>query len=576
MRSSAVLTRLLFFFLIAVSPWTAQAWEIESFDIAVRINPDGSALISENIKADFGSELKHGIYRDVPVDYRDRSGQTFKMRLSVLGVQDYTGVDWPYRLEQYGRYLRIKIGDPEKTLSGKHLYRILYRVDRGAVRFFEDHDEFYWNLTGNEWAVPIRNASALVELPKTVEHLRGVAYIGRYGSTSIVEHLEINGNIIRLRADHELEAYEGITLAAGWDKGGIQQPTARRRFFWFITDNWVYFFPLIAFIFMLWRWHHSGRDPETGVSVPVEYKAPDQLRPAEAGVLEDESADMPDITSSVIDLAVRGYLAIEPSEKKVFGLRVQQEYTLLSLKDWHHDPDVKDYEKLILDGIFGVPKAHVKLSDLNCKFYRFLPEIKEKLYEGMIRSGYFLKNPARVRMHYRICGIVSWFIISIFHYGWTGIMSTPVMLPGIIAGLLTGMIIFSVGNFMPRRTYKGAMAKQKLTGFTEFIRRADQDKIRRMNDPGLFERCLPFALAFGLADHWARIFEGIYTVPPSWYAGHYTSFSTTDLTRDMSGAMASMRQNFSSAPSSSSTYGGSGFSGGSSGGGSGGGGGGSW
>ena len=120
----------------------------------------------------------------------------------------------------------------------------------------------------------------------------------------------------------------------------------------------------------------------------------------------------------------------------------------------------------------------------------------------------------------------------------------------------------------------------RIMGFLEFLKRTDQDKLQRMNDPSLFERFLPYALAFGVADQWAKLFQGLYTSAPGWYAGRWDSFSTRMLVRDLDHSMSSMGQSFSAVPrssGSSGSWGGSGGGGGGfSGGGGGGGGGGSW
>ncbi len=119
----------------------------------------------------------------------------------------------------------------------------------------------------------------------------------------------------------------------------------------------------------------------------------------------------------------------------------------------------------------------------------------------------------------------------------------------------------------------------RIMGFLEFLKRTDRDKLQRMNDPSLFERFLPYALAFGVADQWAKLFQGLYTTAPAWYAGRWDNFSTRVLVRDLDHSMSSMGQSFSAVPrssGSSSSWGGSGGGGGFSGGGGGGGGGGSW
>ena len=61
----------------------------------------------------------------------------------------------------------------------------------------------------------------------------------------------------------------------------------------------------------------------------VQYEPPEDLTPAEAGTLIDNAADMRDITATMVDLAVRGYIRIEEREEsKLFGLMKGKEYVL--------------------------------------------------------------------------------------------------------------------------------------------------------------------------------------------------------------------------------------------------------
>jgi uncharacterized membrane protein len=144
----------------------------------------------------------------------------------------------------------------------------------------------------------------------------------------------------------------------------------------------------------------------------------------------------------------------------------------------------------------------------------------------------------------------------------------------IVAGILSAAIVAAFGWFMPSRTVHGTRELEKVLGFQEFLERVEADRMERIvKTPEMFERFLPYAMALGVEDNWAKAFEGIYREPPQWYSGpggvhtfHPRSF-TSNLGR-MSTQAASV---MASAPRSS---GGSGFSGGSSGGGFGGGGGG--
>ena len=525
--------------------------------------------MSETLTVDFAAEQRHGIYRDIPLHMNDSLGQHFKMRLTVREVTDAAGRPRPFRLERQGRSIRIRVGDADTFVSGRQAYRIVYEVRRGAVRFFPDHEECYWNFTGHEWSVWIRKARAQIKVPDQAAGLRAVGYAGVYGSRTLLRP-GIQGKVVSFEAPGPMAPYEGITGAVAWESGGVLRPSFARLLLWWGEDNWIYAIPVLIFIAMFCLWRAKGRDPRTGKSLTVGYEPPAGLAPAEMGTLADQRADLRDITATVVDLAVRGYLKMEPLEKLLWGKR---DYLFTNLKNWNGDAGPKAFEREILRGIFGEPGASVKLSDLEEDFYRHLPDIRKFLYRDLTAAGYFEGDPDRVRTAYLtggclLGGVLAWafFVTLPLHF------FAPAALISVSA--ISGLIVFGFGFLMPRRTFKGANLMDQAAGFLEFLKRADGDRIRRINDPGLFERGLPYALAFGLAGQWARAFEGIYTEPPSWYAGRWDTFSPRGLGRDLNQTMSSMGQTFASQPrsSSSSGFGGGGFSGG----GSGGGGGGAW
>src|SRR4051812_4819729 len=142
--------------------WADEGWTIKSFDVAYTIMDDGSVDVVEDIQVDFGSLQKHGIFRDLIVEQKydgpcgtckpgDEYNREYKV--SIAGVDDGQHA-WPYETSRQGADLQIKIGDPDKTISGPQRYRIRYRLS-GALNAQTDLDEFFWNVTGNQWPVPI-------------------------------------------------------------------------------------------------------------------------------------------------------------------------------------------------------------------------------------------------------------------------------------------------------------------------------------------------------------------------------------------------------------------------------------
>jgi hypothetical protein len=554
----------------------AFAWEIAQFDARVAVHSEATATVTETIQADFGSERRHGIYRDIPVDYADRAGQRFRLRLHVQSVTDAGGYPWRFRLESAGRYLRVRIGDPDSTVTGQHTFRLSYLVERGAVRFFPDHDECYWNLTGNEWAVPIRRVHGVVELPPGASGVRAVAYLGEYGARGGFEPL-IEADRVVFDAPRGLQSYEGLTVAVAWAKGAVRPPAAGRVAAWWLRDNWYYGLPVLALLAMGALWYAKGRDPRPSAAQVVEYAAPDGLTPAEVGTLLDQEVHLRDITATVIDLAVRGYLRISPVTSSVLGFKRLSDYELTRLKPWSKDQSLKSHERTLLKGLFGESGASTKLSDLEEEFYTELPAIRDGLYSTLVLEKYFDKHPQQVRRRYLIAGAIVG-ILATQIGEWAGHESVQSIGP-VVAGILSGLIVIGFSFFMPRRSLKGARATDRIAGLQEFLRRTDKDRLQRLRvDPSVFETMLPYAMVFGIANHWARAFEGLYTTPPAWYGGTGDVFSTRDFTHSMNRMMSTTASTFTSHPrGSSSSFGGSGFGGGGgSGGGGGGGGGGAW
>jgi len=417
-------------------------------------------------------------------------------------------------------------------------------------------------VTGNNWAVPMRQVRATVHLPETVSGpARSMAYTGAYGSTERDTTVTTGGGSeVRFSVGRPLGAFEGLTVVVGWPPGAVAAPGRLQKLRWFFQDNWPLAIPLGVLLLMTGIWWHFGRDPARQ-TVPVQYDPPDGLSPAEAGALADDHVDLRDITATIVDLARRGFLTIEELKGGEY---------LFTRKRSPQAGELKPHEELLLKSLFEFEDIDtVSLSLLENKFYRHLPGLRTSVYGELARKRCWWSRPDHVK------GI--WWGVSgaVFFVGMLGVASSPD--PGILfaAFVLSALILFAFSWFMPRKTGHGARLAEKVAGLQEFLRRTDEDRIKRESDPAaLFERMLPYAMALGVANQWARAFEGIYQVAPTWFTSYSGgSFTPGDFTRRLGSASDRMGSAMASAPRSS---GGSGFSGGFSGGGGGGGGGGSW
>lgn len=555
------------------------AYAIRSFDTELTVEPDSNMVVEERIEVQF-SEPRHGIFRSIPTRYSDPRGYSYSLGLRLLGVTDDQGRPYRADVSHEGRYTKIRIGDPDSTVNGRVVYVIRYRV-REALGQFAEHDEIYWNATGNEWNSAIDRSSATVRLPAPLASadLTTAGYTGAFGRTERdVEISHPEPGVVRFATTRPLEPLEGLTVAVGFPQGVVTFPTAAVRASRIAVDNWVGLLPIGWLLFLIRRYRAHGRDPEPDASVVVAYEPPPGLTPGEVGTLIDEKVDAGDITSTVVDLAVRRHLTIRTeSEQWLLGL-LEHEETTFTLESGGQGT-LTAHEAAVIRGLFG-GRTSVRASDLKNKFYTHIPGIKRALYDRLVTDGYFDSAPDRTRTRWVLVGILAGAATSVAAAAWMSLRDVAVpasIVVPLVSGLATWGLFMGFAPAMPRRTTKGARARQWALGFQEFAKRVDGDRLDRATaDPRhAFEVLLPYAMALGVATEWARRFEGIYDQRgPEWYAGPHVAgaFSTRSFERTLSGAMTEAGRSMAASPRSSSGSGG----GGSSGGGGGGGGGGSW
>ena len=562
--------------ILFISSALAQHFTINKFHSDVMIGEDSSVIVKETIDVEF-HQPRHGIYREIPFKYRDDFGKVITTPTKVLSVTDGSGKAWKYKVERTGPMIHVRIGDAKRYVEGRWTYIITYKVEN-VILFFKDHDELYWNVTGNYWKAPIKEASATASLTvkNKSENLMVAGYEGGYGSKEECGY-ETYDNIGKFYTKRSLHMGEGLTIVFGWDKGLVSPPSSWKKFLWAMNlgENWVFLLPIFSFIYMGNRWYRKGRDPKVRESVTVMYEPPkfenQPLTPAEVGTLIDERLDPRDITSTIVGLAVRGYIKIEETKKEGV-LFDKTDYYLKKVKG--PDANVSPFERELMERLLG-GTAGVRVSDLKNKFYAYLPGLKKALYGELTRKKYFLSSPEKVRNSYVAAGIVVWIF---------AILAFLFLLPGsgiksFIAGFLTGIPVVAFAKFMPAKTRGGASTYMDVLGFQEFMNRAEKDRLERMGDKDLFSKFLPYAIALNVADNWAKAFEGIYQDPPDWYVSPvgFRTFSPYAFTHSLNSVTSDLSSAMFSAPRGSSGGGGGGFGGGgSSGGGFGGGGGGSW
>jgi len=561
------------FLLLAFSlPGWARSYRISNYNSVIHVYDDGSARIQERITLVFSGEY-HGIYRTIPVDYPGPGGSNYTLFIKLGQMTDEDGNKLKYDTATSGGFLKLKIYVPGATNSTR-MVNIEYVV-ANATRFFPEHDEFYWNITGNDWPVPIGEATATIFFPpNTGGELQAQAFEGVYGSSSRAR-ASVEGPSASIEATGPLPMRGGLTADIYIPKGLLHEPSAMARFFRFVRSNPVLTLPLWAFAVMFTLWWFKGRDPDPGISVAPMYEPPEKMGPAEAGTLIDDSVDPRDITSVLVDMAVRGYVKIVETQHKGF-LTTSKDYELHLLKNREQWTDLTDYERAMLDQVFAGGQTTM-LSSMRNHFYTAIPIIKNEILGALKRKGMYTLDPESA-MGYWGAGA---FVVALPYVllQWSHI--SDFLNAGLIAvgsGVVAVLIIFLIGRQLTARSLKGARTRVQIMGFQEFMNRVDADRLKRM-PPDTFEKFLPYAMALGVEHRWAKAFEGIVQNPPTWYQsadGH--TFSTFYFVNNLGYTAQTASSTFVPAPRASSSGsgwsgsggGGGGFSGGGFGGGGGG------
>jgi len=559
-------------------PAFAKSWRISNFQANITVSDDGGAVVNETITLVFVGGW-HGIHRTIPIEYPGPNGTNYELFINVTGVTDENGHKLKYDSSTSGAYRDLKIYIPD-AVDATRTVDIAYRV-RNATRFFDQYDEFYWNVTGNDWPVPIDHAAATVQFPAGASgSLRAQAFTGVYGSTGRDATANVEGSTADFATTNPLPMRGGMTIDVYIPKGILKQPGSITRFLWFVGGNPAVFLPLVTLIVMFTLWWYAGRDPDPGMSVAPMYEPPAGVTPAEAGTLLDDRIHPRDITSTIVDLAVRGYLKIEETDDKGLVFH-HKDYIFHLIKPI--DNSLAPHEHVMLENIFA-GGSDIRLSSLKNRFYTVVPVIREDIMAALKLKGIYTLDPETANGYSIAAAIGIVIVFAVFQFmGWADFFSSRAI--AAVCIFISAAIWVLFARVMTAKTLKGARTHIAVLGFQEFMNRVDGERLKTMPS-NTFERFLPYAMALGVEHHWAQAFDGIVKDPPTWYVGpgfgYGVIFNPLLFSSSMNGMATDMHQVFVSAPrasSSGSGFGGGGFGGGGggfSGGGLGGGGGGAF
>ena len=570
-----IILHILLVLCVATTTQAQEAFTIQNYDVKVIVNKDASLDITETIDVNF-TEPRHGIIReflykypitDLPegtekADQQLVSGNKIRLIIKNIKVKGHH-----FETKTEGDKVRIRIGDADEYVRNEQQYIIKYTV-LNSINFFEDHSELYFNLVGQEWNTTIDRVNFAVEL---YDQLPAIPVYSLWtGSAGSKENQTSaawkNDEVLSGHTTATLNPYEGLTVGIQFPKGFLNKPN-----FTFYRFGWLVL-PILVFFVLYNVWKKWGKNEK--LTIRTEFYPPESISPSVSGYMVDGKLDQRDLTALVPYWGAGGYLRINEIEEKAFlGLLKTKEYEFVKLKPLPED--TLNFEKTLFNGIFK-KGDEVKLSSLKNVLYTTMNKSKKELESKIDKEKYYEPYTRAVGATFILLGI-GILVLGIVHF----FADMQINRWPALAIFVSGLIIFITGFYMPKKTVKGTELYGKLLGFKEFLKSVEQDRLKEFlkQDEHYFDKVLPYAIVFDIADTWKDKLKGLDIPPPTWYSAGYAGaqFNTMNFMSSLDKSMNAMSQNFYSSPSGSSSSGGS-FSGGggSSGGGFGGGGGSSW
>ncbi len=546
-----------------------QSERILDFHSDVTLEDDGTLQVTEAITVlSAGRQIRHGIFRDFPTSYTDPYNTHYAVGFQMLSATCDSAVE-QFRVEDQFNGKRIYLGDPKTFVSpGHHVYTLTYATNR-QLGFYNDHDELFWNVTGNGWDFPIDHASASVHLPANIpaDKVTLSGFSGPQGSRATQLSSSTDEAGFEFTAQHILPPHQGLSVLLMWPKGYIAPPTFSQNLEFFFRDNRAALLLssgfLVTLLYYLVAWSAVGRDPARGVIMAL-YEPPSNLSPSAMRYLMRMGFDNKTFAAAILDMAVRGYLKIA-DESGSYRL------TLTGTDNRVLTPDEKQIAAELFDGrneILLKQENHVSIKAAMVAVQKWLKSAEEKTY-FLSNSRYLipaillsvlviLSFFASLQGPQRVVGLFASFWLTFWTIGVSALVLTVIaawrdvlrhgsasligagkalfytlfaipFLGGEILGLffLTKSTSLSFGIFlvasgilhgvfvhlMKAPTFSGRRLMDQVEGFKMFLGSVDGDRLNRVSPPQqtpqMFEKFLPYALALDVEQDWAQKFSGV-------------------------------------------------------------------
>ena len=294
--------------------------------------------------------------------------------------------------------------------------------------------------------------------------------------------------------------------------------------------------------------------------VAVQFQPPRGLTPGLVGTIVDGKADMHDVTATIVDLAVRDYVKITAVDGDVDDSqalaqggrgpapRSRRGSKQAAPKDWlitrlhrhgtrRGETRLHSFEVRLLEELFRHGDT-VRMSELGSRFANTMRGTQTDLYDSVQAMGWYKKHP-QAGGGGCLGGVLitASVLLAVFWVAVGGLSVVSIISGAIVVG--AGWLFSKAAKRRTPRTALGTATYIQTLGFKKYLTTAEADQIKFEEAAEIFSRYLPYAIVFGVADHWAKIFGEVaararlegYDVPMAldWFDGLYMGMVVADL-----------------------------------------------
>jgi uncharacterized protein (TIGR04222 family) len=482
----------------------AKEWSIESIDATMAVQENGDAVVDETVTFQFVGNY-HFVSRVIPTADMDGMSdiQVFDAAGNALPQGDTTGT-WSVGNEGDSKVITVNFDLTDTTGTWTFHYRAA-----GVTFFFDEGDEVRWNLFDADTPVAIGRVRATVQLPGSVESSAMTQAVQSGPSVDISVTSPAASTMVYEATD--IPANTQFWIVTGFPKDVVEFTWTARRVAAAVIPRVGFVLPLATFLVMLVLWIRRGRDDPAHKYAKYVSEPPSDLSPGLVGALIDERVDVKEVIATIVDLARRGYLEITDTKEGGVFAKAESLFTRTKSLD-----DLKGFEGQVAAALFGPGNPdQVTTQQLRNKFYAHVEPIADAICCEAVQAGLLADNPKKVRARWFgygfglavLLGVITFAMAKTEVPGWAWFL---------VGSIPSVIIVWAFSPFMPRRTARGAQEQKKWEAFKNYL-----EDLTRFHDVGasqeIFERYLPYAVAFGVEKEWVRRFEGMPVPPPTWY-----------------------------------------------------------